>query len=208
MLHVSLNNGTIYKFRLCLVFMPPYTPPPSSHHHWGKDLSSLAVLHQWTVDWTTSLNRWACILLDGHQLRLRGHLWPRQKGRAGRDLASVVPYPDLSDARFLVGCEDPMDCPLTQLLGRREQRDSLDLLRWAGLHPSIRPKAFQSISSSSPAPSPRSCFSSPSATRIPTKHSPSMASQLTHGWTSMNSLAPSLPAARINSGSPPGWKGK
>ncbi|CAI6335870.1 unnamed protein product [Periconia digitata] len=43
---------------------------------------------------------------------------------------------------------------------------------------------------------------------IPTTHSPSILSQLTQGCTSMNNFPPSLPAALLNSPSPPGWKGR
>lgn len=46
-----------------------------------------------------------------------------------------------------------------------------------------------------------------SETRIPTRHSPRMASQFTHGCTSMNNLAESFPAPRSNSPFPPGWNG-
>lgn len=75
-------------------------------------------------------------------------------------------------------------------------------------HWSFCGRDLQSNSSRSPAPtSALRCWSS-SATRIPTRHSPSIASQLTQGWTSMNSFSASLPALRINSPSPPGWNGK
>ena len=43
---------------------------------------------------------------------------------------------------------------------------------------------------------------------IPTRHSPSMFSQLTQGCTSINNFPPSLPAARRSSPSPPGWYGR
>jgi len=50
-------------------------------------------------------------------------------------------------------------------------------------------------------------FSEPtsaSSTAIPTRHPSNIPSQFTHECTSPNNLLPSLPAARINSGSPPG----
>ena len=68
--------------------------------------------------------------------------------------------------------------------------------------PNLSPTNSQSISSilfSEPA--------SASSTAIPTRHPSNIPSQLTHGCTSPNNLLPSLPAARINSGSPPGWYG-